>query len=33
MKSFTIKIGDYEVDYGDQHFRRTDGATAFTIRL
>ena len=25
MKNFTIKAGDYEVDYGDQHFRRTDG--------
>ncbi len=25
MKSVTIKVGDYEVDYGDQHFRRTDG--------
>ena len=28
MKSFTIKIGDYEVDYGDQHFRRSDGGNA-----
>ncbi len=25
MKSLTIKVGDLEVDYGDQHFRRTDG--------
>jgi hypothetical protein len=25
MKSVTIKVGDLEVDYGDQHFRRTDG--------
>jgi hypothetical protein len=25
MKSLTIKAGDLEVDYGDQHFRRTDG--------
>ena len=25
MKSFTIKIGQFDVDYGDQHFRRTDG--------
>jgi hypothetical protein len=25
MNSVTIKIGDLEVDYGDQHFRRTDG--------
>jgi hypothetical protein len=28
MKSFTIKIGDYEVDYGDQHFRRSDGGNS-----
>lgn len=28
MRSFTIKIGDYEVDYGDQHFRRSDGGNA-----
>ena len=28
MKSITIKIGDYEVDYGDQHYRRTDGGNA-----
>jgi hypothetical protein len=25
MKNFTIKVGDLEVDYGDQHFRRVDG--------
>lgn len=25
MKSITIKIGQFDVDYGDQHFRRTDG--------
>lgn len=25
MNYFTIKIGDFDVDYGDQHFRRTDG--------
>jgi hypothetical protein len=25
MKSFTIKIGQFDVDYGDQHYRRTDG--------
>ena len=25
MKNFTIKAGDYDVDYGDQHYRRTDG--------
>ncbi len=28
MKNFTIKAGDYEVDYGDQHFRRSDGGNA-----
>jgi hypothetical protein len=28
MKSFTIKIGCYELDYGDQHYRRTDGGNA-----
>jgi hypothetical protein len=28
MKSLTIKFGDYEVDYGDQHFRRTDGGNS-----
>ena len=28
MKNFTIKVGDYEVDYGDQHFRRTDGGNS-----
>jgi hypothetical protein len=25
MKSFTIKIGQSDIDYGDQHFRRSDG--------
>lgn len=25
MKSFTIKVGQFDVDYGDQHYRRTDG--------
>ncbi|MEO5643123.1 MAG: hypothetical protein ABIQ40_12410 [Bacteroidia bacterium] len=25
MESVTIKAGDYEVDYGDQHYRRSDG--------
>ncbi|MDP4198623.1 MAG: hypothetical protein Q8922_00195 [Bacteroidota bacterium] len=25
MKALTIKVGDLEVDYGDQHFRRVDG--------
>ncbi len=28
MNSVTIKIGDYEVDYGDQHYRRSDGGNA-----
>jgi hypothetical protein len=25
MKNFTIKIGHFDVDYGDMHYRRTDG--------
>jgi hypothetical protein len=25
MNDLTIKVGDLEVDYGDQHYRRTDG--------
>jgi hypothetical protein len=29
MRSVTIKVGDYEVDYGDQHFRRSDGGNSF----
>lgn len=28
MKVTTIKIGHFEVNYGDQHFRRTDGGQA-----
>jgi hypothetical protein len=28
MKNVTIKVGDYEVDYGDQHFRRSDGGNS-----
>ena len=28
MKYFTIKTGFYEMDYGDQHFRRTDGGNS-----
>ena len=28
MKIATIKIGHFEVNYGDQHFRRTDGGHA-----
>ena len=28
MRNFTIKVGDYVVDYGDQHFRRTDGGNS-----
>ncbi|MGZ3757884.1 MAG: hypothetical protein ACXVAY_15830 [Mucilaginibacter sp.] len=27
MKSVTIKIGQNDVDYGDQHFRRSDGGS------
>jgi len=27
MKSVTIKIGQFDVDYGDQHYRRTDGGS------
>jgi hypothetical protein len=25
MKSVTIKVGQFDVDYGDQHYRRSDG--------
>jgi hypothetical protein len=25
MENFTLKFGDYEVNYGDQHYRRSDG--------
>ena len=25
MRHLTIKIGDYEIEYGDQHYRRSDG--------
>jgi len=25
MKSLTIKVGQFDVDYGDQHYRRSDG--------
>lgn len=28
MESVTIKVGAYEVDYGDQHYRRSDGGNA-----
>lgn len=28
MKITTIKIGHFEINYGDQHFRRTDGGQA-----
>ena len=28
MKNITVRIGALEVDYGDQHFRRTDGGNA-----
>jgi hypothetical protein len=27
MKHVTVKIGQFDVDYGDQHFRRTDGGS------
>src|ERR1700716_3092572 len=27
MKNVTIKIGQFDVNYGDQHFRRTDGGS------
>lgn len=29
MKYTTIKLGQFEINYGDQHFRRTDGGHAF----
>ncbi len=28
MKSVTIKVGQFDVDYGDQHYRRTDGGNS-----
>jgi hypothetical protein len=28
MEKVAIKIGDYELDYGDQHYRRSDGGNA-----
>ncbi len=28
MEKVTIKVGDYELDYGDQHYRRSDGGNA-----
>jgi hypothetical protein len=28
MKVTTVKVGHFEVDYGDQHFRRSDGGQA-----
>lgn len=28
MKNLTLKVGDFEVDYGDAHFRRTDGGNS-----
>ncbi len=28
MDHFTLKVGDFEVDYGDQHYRRTDGGNS-----
>jgi hypothetical protein len=28
MKAFTIKVGQYDVDYGDAHYRRADGGNS-----
>lgn len=28
MNNFTIKVGDFDVDYGDAHYRRTDGGSS-----
>ncbi|MEO6894850.1 MAG: hypothetical protein ABI136_07400 [Ginsengibacter sp.] len=28
MQNFTIKVGDFDVDYGDAHYRRTDGGSS-----
>lgn len=28
MRHLTLKIGDFDVDYGDAHYRRTDGGNA-----
>lgn len=28
MKNITIKVGAYDVDFGDQHYRRSDGGNA-----
>jgi len=28
MKNVTLKVGHFELDYGDQHFRRTDGGNS-----
>lgn len=28
MERITVKVGDYEMDYGDQHYRRTDGGNS-----
>lgn len=29
MENFTIKVGDFDVDYGDAHYRRTDAGNTF----
>ena len=29
FENFTIKVGDFDVDYGDAHYRRTDGGNSF----
>src|SRR6185503_730110 len=28
MKYLTLKVGDYEVNFGDQHYRRSDGGNS-----
>ena len=33
MKDVTIKVGHFEVDYGDAHYRRTDGGHAMYNRF
>jgi hypothetical protein len=29
MENITLKVGDFDVDYGDAHYRRTDGGNTF----
>jgi hypothetical protein len=33
MRDLTVKVGHFEVNYGDQHFRRTDNGQAIYNRL